>query len=69
MKKYVAIPSKNGVELTKGKEYLVIKLEENKSRIYGRGFVIFNDVGHELYCCEFKCEHLNGKDWTIKEVE
>lgn len=70
MKKYVAIaPEGEYEDITPGKEYPVIWSFGDYVGEYGRMFRIFNDTNHKLICNEFKSYHLNGKNWTIKEVE
>ena len=70
MKKYVAIaPEGEYLDITPGKEYRIKNIGRAKTLWYGRHFEIRDDAGDNLFCNEFKCCHLNGKDWTIKEVK
>jgi hypothetical protein len=52
--------------LTEGKEYEASRIEYGK-KPYGRGFTITDDQGDEIYCCEFKSEHLHGGSWELYE--
>jgi hypothetical protein len=70
MKKYVAIaPEGEYLDITPGKEYPVILSFGGHVGQYGRMFRIFDDTNHKLICNEFASSHLNGKNWTIKEVK
>ena len=69
MKKYVAIaPEGEYLNITSGKEYPIIEFLSN-SKNYGILFTILDDVGFYLVCPEIECAHLQGGNWTIKEVE
>lgn len=78
MKNYVAIAPKEGEiadYLTNGKEYPITRFDENAdgTRIdfgkIGFGFYIIDDYGVERSCLENESAHLNGLNWTIKEVK
>ena len=70
MKKYVAIaPEGEYLDITPGKEYPIIGIYGEKKFKYGRMFDMSDDVGFTLLCNEYNCVHLNGKNWTIKEVK
>lgn len=72
MKKYVAVAPKEGEiasYLTNGKEYPITEIHESKSEIYGRYFHFINDNNNtDCYSSEKNSIHLNGLDWTIKEI-
>jgi len=53
-----AIPSDNGVDITKGKKYKVVKKIANYMYIRdNNGITIFINVN--------KCSHINGSSWQI----
>ncbi|MFA5359300.1 MAG: hypothetical protein WC310_05825 [Patescibacteria group bacterium] len=70
MKKYVAIAPEVGEihsYLTNWRKYPIIKIIEKKIKYHGMVFSINTDYGVAM-CFEIGCPHLNGKNWTIKEV-
>ena len=71
MKKYVAIaPEGEYFDITPGKEYPINIIEsEELHPDTGKYFEVLDDVEDKIHCNEFKSHHLNGKNWTIKEVK
>ena len=66
MEHLIAIPpQENYLYLTPGKRYKIIFIVD-QSFFFGMHFVIKDDNGHYTSCREFKCRHLNGKDWKIE---
>ena len=53
-----AIPSKNGIDITKGKKYKVIYS-------IGDFKVIKDDVGTKIHIIQKNCGHINGGNWQI----
>lgn len=51
--------------LTPGKEYDIKVLEH--SAYFGYHFQTVNDDGGVVYANQYRCPHLNGKDWIIKQ--
>lgn len=49
-----AIPSDNGVDITKGKKYIL-----------NDGVFIKDDVGVRLFINKTNCKHINGGSWQI----
>lgn len=74
IKQFVAIAPKtvNREYLTAGKEYPMFDIDgilgERNGR-FGVGFAIISDKGNKMYCLERECEHLDCKNWIIKEVK
>lgn len=63
------IKTQNGIpvnNLTFGKEYEVIKVVE-EGNIYGRLFVIKDDLGRDMEALEKECAYLSGGEWEITE--
>ena len=71
MKKYVAIaPEGEYLDITSGKEYPIEVIEsEELHPNTGKYFEVIDDVEYKIHCNELESAHLNGKNWTIKEVE
>ena len=70
MKNYVAIaPEGKYLDITQGKEYPIANISWNEEFVYGRHFEMLDDIKDKICCNEFECAHLNGKNWTIKEVK
>jgi len=70
MKKYVAIaPKGEYLDITPWKEYPIKNIDWNEELGYGRHFEMRDDAGDNLFCNELESSHLNGGNWTIKEVK
>lgn len=67
MKKFVAIPDRDGTNFTKGKEYLITEFVDEAPFM---SFRVTSNLGvtGDAYCLEHKCSHINRGDWEIKEI-
>ena len=54
-----AVPSHDGFDITKGKEY-----EVYSEGIHEGCFSIKDDSGWKLFCRWESCNHINGNNWT-----
>jgi hypothetical protein len=60
IKKDLVICPNDSEDLTKGKEYLILKVFSDKS------FVVNNDKNKKLFCSNDGCGHLEGDNWILK---
>jgi len=65
--KIVIAPEGRFHSLTAGKEYQVIKSNDDECYEFGYSFWINSDIEHNICCVEKYCPRINRLDWIIKE--
>jgi len=60
----VISPISKGSYISKGNEYVISDVKE--SEYYKYTFDIIDNSGSKLFCLLEKCNHLNKKNWIIK---